>query len=526
MRRFGVCCVALLGGFSCTETPPSIESAPVCDAACDGAMSCELSPERECRFREPGPWFVVESMIESEVAPLGARGELYAFPSALGHVVTPLAIGKDSLDDEFWVSWSSYWSPDGEILLYDSCNGYEDVSLECRLFTIEFGDGLPSEPRLVENLPQGAPVFADSWSLDSSAFTASSHEEIYLVRREGREFIPSLLTTSPEVGWVTLCSGGEYALHDDRSGSVSLLRTDGDTAGRLSLGTDDAIYASAGVSPDGRWIVVSSYREEGEELLYSLALHPCGEGEPVPLFETTEGDLEGSFSPDTRYLTIDVWTGDTVGYADMNDESMTLLPYPEDVVWTSNWSPSSSYLVVGTSDASAYAFQPETRELLPIGEPGTVRASADEYEIWALGELVEYYVRDPDTSEVTRVELYDPLVSTAPIARFEPEPGTFDMMVINEASTHVAYTLANSGGAVLTVVDLSQPEAPSTVFLPSAFSLWLETFSHDGQAVVLTLSQPEFGLYWVSVPKPGKQPELRVLVPSEGGAYVGEQPWP
>jgi hypothetical protein len=526
MRRFGVCCVVLLGGVSCAEPLPSVAPAPGCEAACDGATSCVLSADPECRFREPGPWFVVESMIDSDIAPLGVRGELYAFPSALGHVVTPIAIGKDSLDDEFWVSWGSEWSPDGEILLYDSCNGYEDVSLVCRLFTIEFGKGLPSEPRLVENLPHGAPVFAGDWSHDSSAFTASSNEEIYVVRREGSELVPSLLSTAPEVGWVNLCPGGEFAVHDDRSGTVTLLRTDGDSAGHVELGAPSAIYSSSGLSPDGRWVVLSSDEEDGENLRYSLSLYPCGEGEPVRLFETTEGELDGWFSPDSRYLTIDVWSGETVGYVDMHDESLTLIPFPEDVVWTSSWSASVSYLVVGTSDASAYAFRPDTRELVPIGEPGTVRASSDEYEIWALGEIVEYYVRDPDTSDVTRVELYDPLASIEPIARFEPDPGTFDMLIIDDASTRVAYTLAHSGGSSLTIVDLGRPDEPSTLFMPGAYGLWLETFSHDGKTVVLTLSQPEFGLYWVSVPEAGEPPELRVMVPSQGGAFVGEQPWP
>lgn len=525
MRRFGVCGVVLLGGLSCAEPLASVEEPPACEAACDGAVSCELSVDPACRFREPGPWFVVESMIDSELAPLGARGELYAFPSALGHVVTPIPIGRESLDDEFWVSWSQYWSPDGAFLLYDSCNGFDDISLECRLFTMGFGEGLPGEPRRVENLPQGTPLFAHEWSVESNAFTVSSNEELYLVRREGNEFVPSFITTATEVGEVTLCAGGEYALHDDRSGTVTLLRTDGDDSGHLTLGS---YYSTARVSADARWIVTSSANYDGDEPLYSLFLRPCGEGDDIPLFENgAEDEFDAWFSPDSRYLTVEFWLGEAIGYIDLKDGSFGVQPFPEDVVSIASWSDSTSFLVVGASDGSAFAFRPETQELIPIGEPGRVVAPADSSDVWPLGEIVEYDVREPETGDVTRVELYDPLLSTEPLATFEPDSKTFfGAIVIDDTSTHVAYTLEHSGGEVLKIVDLSAPEAESSLFLPGAFSLWLEKFSYDGRAVVLTLSQPEFGQYWVSVPAPGQAPELRVLVPSEGGTYVGEQPWP
>ena len=521
MRRFGAFCAVLLGGFACAD-PASIERPPACDAECDGASTCELSADPECRFHDPGPWFVVESMIDSEVAPLGGRGELYAFPSSLGHVVTPLPIGQDSLDDEFWVSWSQQWSPDGELLVYDSCNGYDELTLECRLFSIEFGDGLPGSPRRIENLPHGTPMYAHDWSADSSAFIATNDEEVYLVRREENELVPSFLM-SGEVGYMTVCPGGEYALHDDRDGTVTLIHLGGDTDRNVTLGTD---YSSARLSPDHRFIATTSADTEGDEPRYWVSLRPCGEGEDIRLFETAQGDVYGWFSPDSRYLIVDELFGETVGYVDLRDEALPLLSFPEDVVWTSSWSASASYLVVGASDGSAFAFRPESGELLPIGEPGRVVASADTADIWALGEIVEYYARDPESGELTRVELYDPLLSSEPIVTFEPEPGTFDSMVIDRDSTHVAYKLEHALGAALTIVDLSEPEARSSLLLPGAFSLWLEHFSYDGRAVVLTLSQPEFGQYWISVPPAGEPPVLRVILPSQGGAYVGEQPWP
>lgn len=525
MRRFGVCCVVLLG-VACAEPAPSSSGTPACEAACDGSSSCELSSDPSCEFRPPGPWTVVQGFIESEAAPYGARGELYAFPSALGHVVTPISISEGSLDDQFWVSWSSEWSPDGAILVFDSCDGLDVLTLQCRLFTAEFGAGLPSGPHLVENLPQGAPLYAGAWDADSRAFPVSNQEEIYIVRREGNELVPSLVDTVVEVGDVYVCAGGEYAVHDDYEGVPMLLRADGDSAAHRELGMPGADYASAIVSPDGRWIVTSSETVQGEEYLYSISLRPCGEGEAMVLVEGATEELEGWFSPDSRYLALHEWWGAVIGYFDLRDESLAILPYPEKLSWIGDWSESSSFVLAGTEDGSVFAFRPDTREMLAVGSPGITAPEDGGQGFFLLGDLVERELRDPETGDLARVELYDPLVSSEPVVAFDLEPGTSPSVVVDATSTRVALLLDQATGAELKILDLAEPELESTLLIPGALSARLERFSHDGRAVALTASQTDVGLYWVSVPRPGEPLEFRAMAPALGAEFVGEQPWP
>lgn len=526
MRHFGVYWVVWLG-VACAERAPVPSGKPACEAACDGATSCELSSDPACEFRTPGPWSVVQSWVESEVAPFGGRGELYAFPSALGHVVTPIPISEGSLDDRFWVSWSSEWSPDGAILVFDSCDGLDPLTLQCRLFTAEFDAGLPSGPHALENLPQGTPLYAGGWDAESTAFPVSNNEEIYIVRREGNELVPSLVDTVLEVGDVSVCAGGEHAVHDAYEGVPTLLRADGDSAAHRELGMPGADYANAIVSPDGRWIVISSETQQAdEELLYTISLRPCGEGEEVVLVEGATEELDGWFSPDSRYLALDEWWGAVIGYVDLQDESFAIRPYPEELSWTAEWSQSSSFMLAGTEDGSVFAFRPDTRELLAIGSPGITTPEDRSQGFWMLGDLVELELRDPETGDVTRVELYDPLVSSEPVVAFDLEPGTYPSVVVDATSTRLALLLEEATGAELKILDLAEPELESTLALPGVLSVGLESFSFDGRAVALTVSQPEFGLYWVSVPRPGEPPELRVIAPSLGGEFVGEQPWP
>jgi len=94
-----------------------------------------------------------------------------------------------------------------------------------------------------------------------------------------------------------------YSLEQDGHVAIYVKRTDGGGTEEKVLEIPGSALWPYDISPDGRWLLFGSEKDDSNEDLWIFPL--AGDGEPQPLFETPFDEWPGSFSPDGRWLALD-----------------------------------------------------------------------------------------------------------------------------------------------------------------------------------------------------------------------------
>jgi hypothetical protein len=489
-----------------------------CALGCTLDAPCALSRESACEFADATGWALFKRVVGEIQAPEpGSRTELLAFPTKYAGKVEPVRLSDGAFDSEFIRSWQQDWSPDGTVLIFDATNSFftQVPNLERRLFVSEFGAGVPTPAKRLEGLPVGEELIVDPWEARSEAFTVRSGEELYLVRREGGEFVPSLLVgrdegIDPNVT-TRLCAGGNHVVYKNSAGELVFKSTTTGEGRRYAEYTD--VWER--ISKDSQWLVVTgSSWQDGEEI-FTLEVGPCGDGPVITLDADWDGPPYPTFSARSRYLSVEDDYA-VRGYVDLAG-APSLRPFPEGTSYFYRWSSDESYAVLDTEDGELITFWPESGESALIG--------LEEPSNWHSDFLLFYHLNADD--EIGSFEVVDPERPDAALAAPVAQDGYFDFssILVDAASLRLAYAEITPDGARATILDLATGRELANFEFPGALGFTLYSFAADGSGVLASDDSGEFSFYFL--PSSGTAPPHEALLISRtlDGDWLVSQPW-
>lgn len=472
--------------------------------SCEGATTCVEAEEPRCEYADASPW-----LLFMDAAGVLVDWRILAVPTAFSSTEAPVVVSDGALTEALPVSWSQKWSPDGRFLAFDASNA-EELGFESRFFVVEFGPGRPLSPVAFPNLPRGTALDMSDWDPTSSAMVFTDGAEVYATIFDGTEFITTLAATESElVDRATPCRGGEYLVYASGRRVVVTPSDPNSTSTTRTLTAD--FYE---VSPDGRWVVVSTIGEADPES-NGLSLTPCGAGADQVLMELAPEFLDSRWSPDSRFVAIEF---DWVPHGVWSIDAGTLQPFPTEATMIGWFSDDSSYVLVETADGASAAFFHEDAETVPF--PFGLREGD-----WYADTLVVEEV-DPETEEPVSVAIYEPLKGLSPILRVTAEDAWIEDFTVHPSSNKAVFCLTDAQSRRIRVFDLLGSSEPLEFEFPvTEGSLNLHAFSGDGRGFAATLQGVEFELWWFPLgPDTAFEPIVVHRVPL--GAYASIQPWP
>ena len=265
------------------EPGTTVECGPSLHCAEDGSSGSR------CEYSTPGRWLAFigsyTGLFPFELRALRLEGDEHGPSLSLSAGVA----------DDYQLAGVDTWSPDGRHLIMTKHKDLEHFETN-RLFVVDFGNGLPSEPRPLPGIPVGSFVMSGPWSADSSAVIVrnlAAVEETYLVR-----FLPTgmetqlLFSDEPEnSSSASFCPNSRW-VHRTIGGATTLVDTEDPTH------TEPLWQGSSDNSPDGHWLL------GGDEDSGKLWFAACEPGSQPVLLESPPATGESSWSHDGRFVAL------------------------------------------------------------------------------------------------------------------------------------------------------------------------------------------------------------------------------
>jgi hypothetical protein len=134
---------------------------------CPAEMVCaDRGTVASCEFVPQSPWLIFTDDVEP-----GFYG-MFGLPTALAGKVEPFDLNANISSEDYIGVASNEWSPNGRYMLFDPTR----YDFSTRLYWMEFGRGLPTEGRPVEDLPNSGVWSVLSWSADSRRVVLEEYE--------------------------------------------------------------------------------------------------------------------------------------------------------------------------------------------------------------------------------------------------------------------------------------------------------------------------------------------------------------
>lgn len=521
----GLCSWLVVLCFACRDADgdsPVAEQPVDCARGCTLEAPCSLPRDGTCEFAEPASW-VVYRVPEGDavLSEPDFRSALYAFPAKYAGKIEPVRISDGAYDSEFVLTWTQAWSPDGQRFAFDATTAHVNAEPEfdSRVFVSEMEGGVPGPPRRVEGLPEGTQMAVDVWDPTSRGFSVRSSDpmpfnffdttvgEMYLVRRDGPELIPTLVAPrSEQVEHSIPCGGAEHVVY--RTASDELVIGPASGLRDVFRSVDEVEHVL--VSYDARWLALSSSHDER----FRLTLLPCGEGTSRVLLDDLEEEPGAEFSDSSRYLTVH---GDEASpaYYELSEPSFRR-SFPEGVTSFYGWALDESFALVGNDTEDLLVFWPET------GETALVRPGVDSFELH--GDLLLFPETDDDGA-TTGFEVIDPRAPEDVLVRADASEGeSIDAIAVDGAGKQVAYSESNDEGARVAVLDLVAGTESARFELPGVLGFSMDSFAPDGSGVVALDDAGEVSLYFL----PLRREERKAILIHRAGFIdmMGAQPVP
>jgi hypothetical protein len=202
-----------------------------------------------CDYGTPGRWFTF----------LGSNTGLFPFELRASRLEgsvprRSISLSEGIVDQNYQIIDIDSWSPNGRHMIVLNPKDLEHINTN-RLFLIEFGDGLPSAPVLLKDIPVGANSLSVEWAADSSAVFVqnfSTPSETYLVHVAPDGGMRTELVFSEDEDTMDLhfCPNPRY-FYRTKGGDSTLVDSQQPKQEKLLW------HSWAESSPDNHWILTS-----------------------------------------------------------------------------------------------------------------------------------------------------------------------------------------------------------------------------------------------------------------------------
>lgn len=456
-----------------------------------------------CEFSEPSPWLIYTASVgelpEGEIYP---HMNVYARPSRPPPGFEPIHVSEGMYEGDFRLPLFDSWSPDGRILIVGVLNQLEDNGLQTRLWSVEFGAGLPSAPRRLENLPEAA-LLIGAWDARSKAVTIENYDtgELFVVDFESGEGVAALSPGTRDVHH--LCAGGGSVVHS-ADGDLIVETIDGQV---VRVYPD---YWDYSISTDGEILAVV-LPDNADSERYVVSVAPCGEG--------SELDVLDSFGPGLVYLNRDgrflAYESDLgVSVHSTEDGGEQALPERTSVFY--GFGSRADFALFADARGTLFAYELEggAQHELPFPE-------ADEWSWY--DDYLTRTISEEGADESRALEFYAPLTSSEPLFVVTDEIGFFEDVTPDGRS--FVYEVDGEAGTRVVMRELA-PAGRTAEFASEELSLSIKGFSGDSRGLVAERTAPEYEVYYLEFAAYGRPPEIELLHRSEYGGTMTAQPCP
>jgi len=261
------------------------------------------------------------------------------------------------------------WSPNGRHLIVLNPKDLEHIN-SSRLFLIEFGDGLPSAPVLLKDIPVGTNLVSGPWAGDSSAVFVQNYStpsETYLVHLAPDGVRSELLFSEDEdTTSLHFCRDPRYFYRTKADDSTLVDSLHPEQEKLLWHGSTDS-------SPDNRWLVSSDDTT-------GLWLATCEPG-TVPQQFSDKPAWDGfAWSSDGRFVS--VTHDDPYGEIEVFDAANQFSSVFKGMQADFHWAPNSRSLILfGKPDANGLYPLTEV-DLSTLPAKSSARGTTPEPSAW------------------------------------------------------------------------------------------------------------------------------------------------